>query len=113
MPGFLCDAERCVPEGSTCSSDATTAENGKDGTKTLCSPFACDPTIGKCRSSCLSLTDCLPGFECESDGLCAKSASSAGSGGCTASRTANGSAGAWFGLAAIGIAIAIAGRRRS
>ncbi len=69
---FRCDAQKhtCVPRGQGICIREDEAENTNG--KQNCAPFLCDPSSGTCRTSCGSAADCKTGYECNSDGRCAR-----------------------------------------
>lgn len=62
-----CVEQRCIGIKNTCS------EKGElvtlDGTSS-CGLYGCDPVLGACRTSCVSVDDCAAGFVCNESGQC-------------------------------------------
>ncbi|MGZ3450363.1 MAG: Kelch repeat-containing protein [Polyangiales bacterium] len=107
--GFICSGAKCVPAPKgTCSADgeSTTAT---DGTVTQCAPYRCDPSIGTCKASCATTSDCATGTTCDTSkgtGLCVATAETESGGGCVFGSSTRGS------FIGIGIALALAAARR-
>ncbi len=108
--GYECSAGSCVPRApSTCSGDG--AAMIVNGTEQACTPFRC---VGeRCKEVCSSSDDCSGGFVCEAASRqCVVAPASTDSGGCAMSRPRQGSGAesstAWW----LGLAVALAARRR-
>lgn len=69
--GTTCAPAACVGTASAASASACTATGGcSPTTTTSCTPFLCDPASAKCRTTCGSDADCVPGLKCTA-GSCA------------------------------------------
>ncbi len=94
----------CPAQGSSCP---TAAQQAFD-----CSPFACEPVFGACRSTCASSSDCAPSFNCDVDlGRCKPIPAAEDDGGCALSPGA--ARGASMGAAAIAGALMLVAARAS
>lgn len=68
--GFRCASGRCRIALSECEDREW--EKPVDGPRRSCSPFSC--VDHACVTSCRSLADCAPGFECAASGACVQRA---------------------------------------
>jgi Galactose oxidase, central domain len=111
-PLFRCNsAGVCVPRGdSICVSDGES--QSPDGTKQSCSPFRCNPSSGLCRTTCGSVADCLPGYDCDSAGRCGKPFPSPQLEGCGCAVPGERGPGGGPLLAALGLGLFSLARRR-
>ena len=106
--GAGCRDGVCAAAPAECSGPATSRT--ALGATQECAPFACDGASGACRSSCASSDDCAAGFSCAADRSC-RSAGSIAASGCTSGGSIGEAGAAWL-VAALGLAIAGARRRR-
>lgn len=69
--GTVCAPPSCVGTASAASESACSATGTCTPKMTTpCSPFLCDPTTAKCKTTCTADTDCVPGLRC-TGGSCA------------------------------------------
>ncbi|MGZ3448248.1 MAG: Kelch repeat-containing protein [Polyangiales bacterium] len=90
--GFACVGTSCVPRSAKCD-DGLNSTDTSTGKVTNCAPYKC-ASDGTCGHACGISDDCAPGNVCDpSTKTCTPSAAAPtdSGGGCTASRTGNGS----------------------
>jgi len=86
-----CVEERCIGIKNTCSADGKVIT--VDGA-IECGVYGCDPEIGACRTSCVSVDECAAGFVCDENGQCITPPPIVNDAGCSASsRKSTGTAG--------------------
>jgi len=109
----FCRDGACLTAPATCAAPARSRSS--QGTEQDCTPFACEPVGGSCRTACASSDDCADGFLCSSGQTC-RSAPPATAAGCSvgAGRRADVGAIGGFGALALGLAALLArtARRR-
>jgi hypothetical protein len=44
----------------------------RPGPAMICAPYACDPTSGRCASSCTGIDQCADGYACDAQGSCGR-----------------------------------------
>ncbi len=93
----------CAAPGAKCEESGSVAFD--------CGPYACAPAFGACLQSCATTADCANGFACDlpSKTCLPVEPPSSDSGCAVSSRGADGSAGLFLGLGALGVLL---GRRR-
>ncbi len=118
VSGYTCDGadHKCKAISATCSADGTSSipADASQPPKP-CGAYRCNPSSGDCFPSCTSTDDCAAGSSC-SGGVCQSApVDTNASGGCSVDATPGG-AGAKLGslgwLGALGLAAAVARRRR-
>jgi len=104
-----CSSELCIggicSDGNICVDEASFIDT--DGRRHECSPFACREG---CLKSCESVLDCASGFVCDERSVCAASEPDGDSDGCSVHRVGGRGSEAW--LMALGLLLALGGRRR-
>ncbi|MBL8715439.1 MAG: hypothetical protein JNL79_05555 [Myxococcales bacterium] len=84
----VCDkpSGKCIAAvEAKCSADGTRSEPTDGSPATVCSPYLCDPSKGRCAERCGSSRDCAAGFACDTGtGVCNPTATDGGNdgGGC-------------------------------
>jgi hypothetical protein len=67
--GTMCGRNRCTSSSSGVGPAYCAAPGAKcaldDAVPFECSPYACEPAFGACRSTCAASTDCANGFICD------------------------------------------------
>jgi hypothetical protein len=117
-PGTLCSRNRCVSPtagvgaayctapGVPCPSDEVVAFD--------CAPFACEPAVGACKTTCATSDDCAPGSSCDATTrVCAPTPPAAGDGGGGCAMGAHGAGETAIVSALVGLVLASRRRRRS
>ncbi len=112
VDGYVCKDSRCEPKTSSCSSDGASSI-ARDGASKPCAPYLCDPSTGNCFAQCAGSSQCAAGFVCDGANTCvaAPATDTTDDGGC-ALGPPGGRASAFAAVAALGLAIAVARRRR-
>ncbi len=119
--GYACDetAQRCLPQAvaAECSEDRLKSV-GNNG-ETACKPFLCDVATGACAVLCATTNDCAPDFVCDAatkvclPKVAASSVEDDSGCGCRTVGTAPARSGNLAWLAALGLVVVSAGRRRT
>jgi hypothetical protein len=105
----LCKAGACVAPPSTCAGPAKARSSL--GTEQDCTPFACDPGGGGCRTACTTSDDCADGFLCSSGRIC-RSAPPSTAAGCAVAQPGRGAGTPACSVAMLAAFFALGGRRR-
>ncbi len=94
-------AAYCASQGAACDSTALVAFD--------CAPYACEPALGACRTSCATSEQCAPGFLCDpASKICAPAPAAEDDGGCAMGA----GRGDWASLGFVAVALAALGRAR-
>lgn len=112
LEGFGCKDGECVSRTRVCSEDRTASLDSIDGSRVECVAYGCDPSTGKCGTTCATTTDCIGGYVCNV-GVCQQVSqvvpAEGDEGGCRYGRAPRSS----LGLYGLGLALVLFARRRS
>jgi len=71
LEGFGCRQGECIARSRVCSDDRKASVDTVDDSRIDCVAYACDPSTGKCGTTCATTTDCVAGYLCNA-GVCEK-----------------------------------------